>query len=112
MVRVRADAGAVTIAVVDAGDGIAAEHLPHVFDRFYRADTARDRDHGGSGIGLTVSKALAEAHDGTLEVASPGLNMGATFTLRLPAVVPGGDGPRRVGAGPADPGAAAGMKER
>lgn len=85
VIRVRAERGGVTIAVVDAGDGIAPEHLPHVFDRFYRADTARDRDHGGSGIGLTVSKALAEAHDGSLDAASPGPGMGATFTLHLPA---------------------------
>ncbi len=91
VLRVRAERGGVTIAVVDAGDGIAPEHLPHVFDRFYRADTARDRDHGGSGIGLTVSRALAEAHDGTLHAASPGLGMGATFTLHLPATSPAHD---------------------
>lgn len=93
VIRVGAERDAVTIAVSDTGDGIAPEHLSHVFDRFYRADTARDRDHGGSGIGLTVSKALAEAHDGTLDAASPGPNMGATFTLHLPATSPtSGDG--------------------
>lgn len=84
VVRVRAERDTVTVAVHDTGDGIAPEHLPHVFDRFYRADAARDRDHGGSGIGLTVSKAFAEAHDGSLEVASAGVGHGATFTLRLP----------------------------
>ncbi|NKY09605.1 sensor histidine kinase [Cellulomonas hominis] len=84
VVRVRAERDAVAIAVHDTGDGIAAEHLSHVFDRFYRADAARDRDHGGSGIGLTVSKAFAEAHDGSLDAASPGTGQGATFTLRLP----------------------------
>ncbi len=84
VIRVRAERDSVLLAVHDAGDGIAPEHLPHVFDRFYRSDTARDRDHGGSGIGLTVSKAFAEAHDGTLEVASPGEGRGAIFTLHLP----------------------------
>ncbi len=85
VVRVRAERDAVAIGVHDTGDGIAPEHLSHVFDRFYRADAARDRDHGGSGIGLTVSRAFAEAHDGSLEAASPGAGQGATFTLRLPA---------------------------
>lgn len=84
VLRVRAERDAVTLAVHDAGDGIAVEHLSHVFDRFYRADSARDRDHGGSGIGLTVSKAFVEAHDGTLEAVSGGRDQGATFTVRLP----------------------------
>jgi two-component system, OmpR family, sensor histidine kinase BaeS len=72
------------IAVVDNGDGIAAEHLPRVFERFYRADAARDRDHGGAGIGLAIAKALVEAHGGTISVTSAGPGTGATFTLSLP----------------------------
>ena len=76
----------VTIAVADTGEGIAAEHLPHVFDRFYRADPARSRATGGSGIGLTIARALAQAHGGRLHAASPGLGAGATFTLTLPTI--------------------------
>lgn len=76
---------AVELVLTDDGDGIAAEHLPHVFERFYRVDTARDRDHGGSGIGLAIVKALVESHGGTVEVRSAGVGHGATFTVRLPA---------------------------
>ena len=71
--------------LADTGDGVAPEHLPHLFDRFYRADSARDRDRGGSGIGLSIAKALVEAHGGTITAASPGLGQGSTFTVRLPA---------------------------
>ncbi len=77
-----ADAGNVTLRVTDTGEGIPAEHLSHVFDRFYRADTARDRDHGGSGIGLAIVKALVEAHGGRISVASAAT--GTTFTITLP----------------------------
>lgn len=75
----------VIIAVTDNGDGIAAEHLPHVFERFYRADAARDRQHGGAGIGLAIVKALTEAHGGRITAASRGPGLGSTFTIRLPA---------------------------
>ncbi len=83
-VRVFADEAAVAIQVSDTGDGIAAEHLPHLFERFYRADTARDRDSGGTGVGLAISRAIALAHGGQLTAASPGRGRGSTFTLRLP----------------------------
>ena len=73
----------VEFIVADSGEGIAPEHLSHVFDRFYRVDTARDRDRGGSGIGLSISKALVEAHGGTLTAHSEGSGHGATFTVRL-----------------------------
>ncbi len=75
----------VEFTVTDTGDGIAADHLPHLFDRFYRADTARDRRHGGSGIGLAIAKALVQAHGGGIHATSPGPGHGATFTVRLPA---------------------------
>lgn len=75
----------VEYAVADTGEGIAAEHLPHLFDRFYRVDTARDRHHGGSGIGLAIAKALIEAHGGGLSATSAGPGRGSTFTVRLPA---------------------------
>jgi signal transduction histidine kinase len=72
------------IAVSDTGDGIAAEHLPQLFERFYRADSARDREHGGAGIGLAIARALVEAHGGTISAASAGPGTGATFIIRLP----------------------------
>ncbi len=76
------------LQVVDSGDGIAAEHLPHLFERFYRVDTARDRDHGGAGIGLAITKALVEAHGGHISAASDGAGTGATFTIALPLRAP------------------------
>ena len=75
----------VEYAVADTGEGIAAEHLPHLFDRFYRVDTARDRHHGGSGIGLAIVKALVEAHGGGVSATSAGPGQGSTFTVRLPS---------------------------
>lgn len=75
----------VEYSVADTGDGVAAEPLPHLFDRFYRADTARDRAHGGSGIGLAIAKALVDAHGGSISVASAGPGHGATFTVRVPS---------------------------
>ncbi|HPY23107.1 MAG: two-component system, OmpR family, sensor histidine kinase BaeS [Actinomycetota bacterium] len=71
-------------SVADNGEGIATEHLPYLFERFYRADSARDRDHGGSGIGLAIVKALTEAHGGHLGVASRGHGHGSTFTVEVP----------------------------
>lgn len=79
------DAGdAVHLTVSDNGEGIAPEHVPHVFERFYRADSARDRGHGGTGVGLAISQAIAKAHGGILTVTSEGLGRGSAFTLRLP----------------------------
>jgi signal transduction histidine kinase len=75
----------VVFTVADDGEGIAAEHLPHLFERFYRADSARDRGRGGSGIGLAIAKALTEAHSGRIGVASGGLGRGTTFTVTVPA---------------------------
>jgi signal transduction histidine kinase len=79
--------GVATITVHDNGAGIAAEHLPRVFDRFYRTDTARDRQSGGSGLGLAIVKATIEAHDGAVSVSSPGPDQGTTFTITLPVHV-------------------------
>lgn len=76
----------VTIMVQDTGIGMAAEHLPHVFERFYRVDKSRSRAGGGSGIGLTIAKHLVEAHHGRIWAASSGLNQGSMFTFTLPAV--------------------------
>jgi two-component system, OmpR family, sensor histidine kinase BaeS len=76
--------GGAQLSVSDTGDGIPAEHLPHVFERFYRVDAARDRAHGGSGIGLAIAKALVEAQGGKLSATSPGTGQGSTFRIRLP----------------------------
>ena len=73
------------LSVTDTGDGIEAGHLPYVFERFYRTDTARARDAGGTGIGLAISSEIARAHGGALTAASPGRDQGATFTLTLPS---------------------------
>lgn len=83
-VTVRPDTDAVAFEVADTGDGIGAEHLPHIFERFYRAEPARDRDSGGTGVGLAISRAIARAHGGQLTAASDGAGHGATLTLRLP----------------------------
>ena len=83
-VTLRRVSGRAEIAVTDTGAGIAEEHLPHVFDRFYRADPARTQP-GGSGIGLTISRALVAGHGGRLTAESLGAGQGATFTIRLPA---------------------------
>lgn len=72
------------VTVTDSGDGIAAEHLPHVFERFYRADVARDREHGGAGIGLAIAQALTHAHGGHITASSRGPGQGSTFTITLP----------------------------
>jgi two-component system sensor histidine kinase BaeS len=77
-------AGGTELTVADTGDGITAEHLPHVFERFYRVDAARDRAHGGSGIGLAIAKALVGAHGGQLSVTSPGTGQGSTFRIHIP----------------------------
>lgn len=75
----------VLIRVADSGDGIAPEHLPHVFDRFYRADPDRSRLTGGSGLGLAISQALVKAHGGEIGASSAGKGQGSTFRIRLPA---------------------------
>ncbi len=73
----------VVVKVSDTGPGIAAEHLPHIFERFYRADQARARATGGAGLGLTIVKQLVEAHGGRVWVESaPG--QGSTFAFTLP----------------------------
>ncbi len=81
--RTWADDGWTYISVADTGQGIAADDLPHVFDRFYRAGTARDRASGGSGLGLAIARALVEAHGGKIAVESAA-GQGTTFTITLP----------------------------
>jgi two-component system sensor histidine kinase BaeS len=76
---------AVEIKVQDTGLGIAAEHLGHVFDRFYRADESRSRATGGAGLGLAIARQLVTAHHGDIRVDSPGPDQGTTFIVSLPA---------------------------
>jgi heavy metal sensor kinase len=78
-----ADGAAVWVSVADNGPGIAAEHLPHVFERFYRADKARSWSEGRSGLGLAICKAIVDAHGGTIEATSTE-GAGAKFVVRLP----------------------------
>ena len=72
----------VRLSVADTGPGIPPEDLPHIFDRFYRGDTARDRASGGSGLGLPIARALVEAHGGTIEVESE-VGQGTRFTVHV-----------------------------
>ncbi|WP_026732651.1 sensor histidine kinase [Fischerella sp. PCC 9605] len=77
------DASKLWIAVIDTGMGIAAADLPHIFERFWRADKSRDRHSGGTGIGLTISRRLVELQGGYMEVESE-LGKGSTFRFCLP----------------------------
>jgi histidine kinase len=73
------------IDIQDTGVGIPAEHLPHLFDRFYRVDKSRSRGAGGgSGIGLTIARHIVEAHGGRIWVESRGAGSGSTFSFTLP----------------------------
>jgi len=75
----------VRVSVKDNGAGIEAIHLPHIFERFYRADRSRSRQNGGgSGIGLTIAQSLVEAHGGKIWADSEGKGLGSTFTFTLP----------------------------
>ena len=77
----------IQISIRDTGMGIPAEHLSHIFDRFYRVDKSRSRQAGGgSGIGLTIARALVEAHGGRIWVESDGDGRGSTFSFTLPIV--------------------------
>ncbi|CAH1214448.1 Adaptive-response sensory-kinase SasA [Paenibacillus auburnensis] len=74
------------LAVRDNGSGISAEHIPHVFERFYRSDSSRTRKYGGSGLGLSITKSIIEAHNGAISVEStPG--EGTSFIITLPCLL-------------------------
>ena len=85
VIAAKQDDGYVSVAVRDTGEGIPSEDLPHVFDRFYRADRSRARQTGGYGLGLAIVRQLVLAHGGTIAVESePG--KGSTFTFTAPVV--------------------------
>ncbi|MEU1510774.1 HAMP domain-containing sensor histidine kinase [Streptomyces sp. NPDC005811] len=90
--RCRRTGDEVVIEVADTGTGIAAEDLPRVFDRFWRADKSRSRQTGGSGLGLAIVRQLVEAHGGTVSVTSTP-DAETVFTLRLPRTAPTGSAP-------------------
>ena len=71
------------VSVADTGIGIANEDLPHVFDRFWRADKVRSRSQRGTGLGLAIAKWIADAHHGSIQVQSA-VGQGSTFRLRIP----------------------------
>jgi histidine kinase len=83
-VTVSGSAAGVQMAVADTGIGVAADHLPHLFTRFYRVDKSRSRRHGGSGIGLTIARHLVEAHGGEISAESAGPGRGSRFVVSLP----------------------------
>lgn len=84
VVRARSLADRVEFSVADTGIGISQEHLPHIFERFYRVDRSRSRAAGGSGIGLTIARHLVEAQGGAIRAESQGPGLGATFSFTLP----------------------------
>ena len=83
VVRAGRNASEVLIEVTDSGIGIAPEHQQRIFERFYRVDRGRSREHGGTGLGLAIVKHIVQAHDGDVCVRSAP-RQGSTFTLRLP----------------------------
>jgi signal transduction histidine kinase len=81
--QARQEGEGVEFSVTDTGAGIAAEHMPRLFERFYRVDKARSRALGGTGLGLAIVKHLVLAHGGSVNVSSV-LGEGTTFSFRLP----------------------------
>ncbi|MEM7118134.1 MAG: ATP-binding protein [Chloroflexota bacterium] len=79
------ESGWASVVIADTGVGIPKDDLPHIFERFYRVDKARSRNQGGSGLGLSIAKWIADAHGAVLQVESEP-NVGTTFTIKLPVL--------------------------
>lgn len=87
-VRLARVASQIEVTVSDNGEGISAEFMPHLFERFRQADGSSKRKHGGLGLGLSIVRHLVELHGGTVHVESPGLGFGSMFKVKLPVVTP------------------------
>jgi signal transduction histidine kinase len=86
-VGLRREGRAVVVIVRDTGIGIPPEHIPHIFERFYRVDKARSREQGGTGLGLSIARSILAAHGGRIELTStPGQGTTCTVTLTAEAV--------------------------
>jgi len=88
----RSSNGNAEITVTDSGEGIAADVLPHVFERFRQEDSSSTRAHAGLGLGLTLVRHVVELHGGSVTAESPGKGHGATFVVRLPLAAPAAGG--------------------
>jgi signal transduction histidine kinase len=82
--RISTENGQAIFEIQDTGQGIATEHLPHVFERFYRADKARSRSIPGTGLGLALAESIIEAYHAQIEITSPGVGQGTTVIVRWP----------------------------
>ena len=90
----------IEISISDTGIGIEPEFLPHVFDRFWQADSSSKKRYSGLGLGLAIVRYLAEAHGGTVSAYSPGKGQGSTFKVTFPLAEPGS---AQLGSGPSKP---------
>ena len=91
-VRLKREYSSVVIVVSDTGEGIRAEFLPYIFDRFRQAESTTKRQHSGLGLGLAIVRHLVEAHGGTIRASSKGVGQGATFTATFPLLAVHSDG--------------------
>jgi signal transduction histidine kinase len=98
-IRTRIEDEHATLSIIDTGEGISPENLPHIFDRFYRADDSRSRKTGGAGLGLAISKSIAESHSAQL-IASSTLGKGTAFTFRMPVAADPTQSPTEPDAAP------------
>jgi two-component system CheB/CheR fusion protein len=106
---VRLDEDRFAVRVRDQGIGIEPEVLPRIFDAFEQGDSRINRQFGGLGLGLAISKALVDLHRGTIRAESPGAGQGATFTVTLPVAAPGAQRPVAAAA-PEEPGKKEGLR--